>query len=159
MHTLDDPFSAVDAHTAAILFHDCVMDALAKKTVILVTHQVEFLSEVDKILVCFGFCNGERTSYSIRNHRFVWNKNLLDELIEFKVRFSYCKVRLVQGPNYVVSVPLVYETLYRGIQKQISTSSKARKLIALSFLRISLAYMEFKRIYEGTYLTRNQKQP
>ncbi|XP_040361665.1 uncharacterized protein LOC121049152 [Rosa chinensis] len=80
--------------------------------------------------------------------RFVWNKNLLDELIEFKVRFSYCKVRLVQGPNYVVSVPLVYETLYRGIQKQISTSSKARKLIALSFLRISLAYMEFKRIYE-----------
>ncbi|XP_024179439.1 ABC transporter C family member 8 isoform X2 [Rosa chinensis] len=51
IYLLDDPFSAVDAHTAAILFHDCVMDALAKKTVILVTHQVEFLSEVDKILV------------------------------------------------------------------------------------------------------------
>ena len=30
---------------------DCVMTALEKKTVILVTHQVEFLSEVDKILV------------------------------------------------------------------------------------------------------------
>ncbi|PRQ55116.1 putative xenobiotic-transporting ATPase [Rosa chinensis] len=56
IYLLDDPFSAVDAHTAAILFHDCVMDALAKKTMILVTHQVEFLSEVDKILVCFGFC-------------------------------------------------------------------------------------------------------
>nr|POE75678.1 abc transporter c family member 8 [Quercus suber] len=30
---------------------DCVMASLEKKTVILVTHQVEFLSEVDKILV------------------------------------------------------------------------------------------------------------
>ncbi|PQM37085.1 putative acyl-activating enzyme 16 chloroplastic isoform X1 [Prunus yedoensis var. nudiflora] len=62
-------------------------------------------------------------------------------------------------PNYIISAPLVYETLYSGIQKQISTSSAARKFIALTFIRISLAYMEFKRIYEGTYLTRNQKQP
>ncbi|KAM7483828.1 hypothetical protein LguiB_008411 [Lonicera macranthoides] len=51
IYLLDDPFSAVDAHTAAILFNDCVMNALEKKTVILVTHQVEFLSEVDNILV------------------------------------------------------------------------------------------------------------
>ncbi|PSS18052.1 ABC transporter C family member 8 like [Actinidia chinensis var. chinensis] len=54
IYLFDDPFSAVDAHTAAILFHDCVMTALEKKTVILVTHQVEFLSEVDKILVIEG---------------------------------------------------------------------------------------------------------
>ncbi|PON55677.1 2,3-dihydroxybenzoate-AMP ligase [Parasponia andersonii] len=62
-------------------------------------------------------------------------------------------------PEYVISVPLVYETLYSGIQKQISTSSTARKLIALTFIKASLAYMEFKRIYEGKYLTRDQKQP
>ncbi|CAB4272423.1 unnamed protein product [Prunus armeniaca] len=43
IYLLDDPFSA-----------DCVMAALAKKTVILVTHQVEFISEVDKILVIEG---------------------------------------------------------------------------------------------------------
>ncbi|XAR49952.1 Xenobiotic-transporting ATPase [Bertholletia excelsa] len=54
IYLLDDPFSAVDAHTAATLFNDCVMTALEKKTVILVTHQVEFLSEVDKILVMEG---------------------------------------------------------------------------------------------------------
>ncbi|KAJ1420289.1 P-loop containing nucleoside triphosphate hydrolase [Sesbania bispinosa] len=54
IYLLDDPFSAVDAHTAAILFHDCVMSALREKTVILVTHQVEFLTEVDKILVIEG---------------------------------------------------------------------------------------------------------
>ncbi|XP_074312426.1 ABC transporter C family member 8-like [Silene latifolia] len=51
IYLLDDPFSAVDAHTAAVLFHDCVMGALKHKTVILVTHQVEFLSEADTILV------------------------------------------------------------------------------------------------------------
>ncbi|CAL2227710.1 unnamed protein product [Prunus armeniaca] len=62
-------------------------------------------------------------------------------------------------PNYVISVPLVYETLYSGIQKQISSSSTVLKFVALTFIRISLAYMEFKRIYEGTCLTRNQKQP
>ncbi|GAV60518.1 ABC_tran domain-containing protein/ABC_membrane domain-containing protein [Cephalotus follicularis] len=54
IYLLDDPFSAVDAHTAAILFNDCVMAALGKKTVILVTHQVEFLPEVDRILVMEG---------------------------------------------------------------------------------------------------------
>ncbi|MCD7462624.1 ATP-binding cassette sub- C member 8 [Datura stramonium] len=54
IYVLDDPFSAVDAHTAATLFNDCVMTALKNKTVILVTHQVEFLSEVDQILVMEG---------------------------------------------------------------------------------------------------------
>ncbi|XP_074272990.1 ABC transporter C family member 8-like isoform X1 [Silene latifolia] len=51
IYLLDDPFSAVDAHTAATLFNDCVLGALENKTVILVTHQVEFLPQVDKILV------------------------------------------------------------------------------------------------------------
>ncbi|KAJ4831189.1 ATP-binding cassette sub- C member 8 [Turnera subulata] len=54
IYLLDDPFSAVDAHTAATLFNDCVMTALKQKTVILVTHQVEFLSAVDTILVMQG---------------------------------------------------------------------------------------------------------
>ncbi|KAJ4717920.1 ABC transporter C family member 8-like [Melia azedarach] len=54
IYLLDDPFSAVDAHTAATLFNECVMGALEKKTVVLVTHQVEFLSEVDRILVLQG---------------------------------------------------------------------------------------------------------
>ncbi|XVF84556.1 hypothetical protein PTKIN_Ptkin17bG0046400 [Pterospermum kingtungense] len=62
-------------------------------------------------------------------------------------------------PDYMISVPLVYETLYSAIQKQISASPNARKLIALSFIRISLAYTGLKRIYEGLCLTRNPKQP
>ncbi|KAF9663502.1 hypothetical protein SADUNF_Sadunf17G0057200 [Salix dunnii] len=62
-------------------------------------------------------------------------------------------------PDYLISVPLVFETLYSGIQKQLSTSSTLRKILAFMFIKISLAYMEMKRIYEGTYLTRSRKEP
>jgi len=39
-------------------------------------------------------------------------------------------------------------TLYSSIHRQISSSSAARKIIALSLIKISLLYMETKRIYE-----------
>ncbi|PKA56279.1 ABC transporter C family member 10 [Apostasia shenzhenica] len=51
IYLLDDPFSAVDAHTATSLFNEFVMDALSIKTVLLVTHQVEFLPAFDSILL------------------------------------------------------------------------------------------------------------
>jgi ABC-type transport system involved in cytochrome bd biosynthesis fused ATPase/permease subunit len=35
----------------AMFMQECVMTALAEKTVVLVTHQVEFLIETDRILV------------------------------------------------------------------------------------------------------------
>uniref|UniRef100_A0A0E0KLI2 4-coumarate--CoA ligase n=1 Tax=Oryza punctata TaxID=4537 RepID=A0A0E0KLI2_ORYPU len=62
-------------------------------------------------------------------------------------------------PQYIVSVPLVYETLYSSIQRQISSSSTARKFVALSLIKISLLYMETKRIYEGTILSNNPVKP
>ncbi|KAM0052913.1 putative long-chain-fatty-acid--[acyl-carrier-protein] ligase [Helianthus debilis subsp. tardiflorus] len=73
-------------------------------------------------------------------------KHLKDDLREYQ-------------PQYMISVPLVFQTLYSGIQKQISTSSAIRKLIAVSLIRISMAYMEFKNIYEGKYLSRDPQQP
>ncbi|GAB4834503.1 hypothetical protein Ancab_032760 [Ancistrocladus abbreviatus] len=50
VYLLDDPFSAVDAHTATSLFNEYVMGALSGKTVLLVTHQVDFLPAFDFIL-------------------------------------------------------------------------------------------------------------
>ncbi|KAJ1259572.1 hypothetical protein BS78_10G166500 [Paspalum vaginatum] len=64
VYLLDDPFSAVDAHTAAVLFYDCVMTALAEKTVVLVTHQVEFLTETNRILVMEGGQVTQQGKYS-----------------------------------------------------------------------------------------------
>lgn len=51
IYLLDDPFSAVDAHTATSLFNEYVMRALSRKTVLLVTHQVDFLPAFDSILL------------------------------------------------------------------------------------------------------------
>ncbi|ERN06796.1 putative ABC transporter C family member 15 [Amborella trichopoda] len=51
LYLLDDPFSALDAHTAAHLFKECVLGLLAEKTVIYVTHQLDFLSYADLVLV------------------------------------------------------------------------------------------------------------
>ncbi|CAJ2659690.1 unnamed protein product [Trifolium pratense] len=51
IYLLDDPFSAVDAHTGSHLFKECLLDLLKTKTVIYITHQVEFLPDADLILV------------------------------------------------------------------------------------------------------------
>lgn len=51
IYLLDDPFSAVDAHTGAHMFKECLLQLLHEKTVIYVTHQLEFLSASDLVLV------------------------------------------------------------------------------------------------------------
>ncbi|RDX82620.1 ABC transporter C family member 9, partial [Mucuna pruriens] len=51
IYLFDDPFSAVDAHTGTHLFKECLMGILKEKTIIFVTHQVEFLPAADLILV------------------------------------------------------------------------------------------------------------
>ncbi|KAK7276926.1 hypothetical protein RIF29_18075 [Crotalaria pallida] len=51
IYLFDDPFSAVDAHTGSHLFKECLLGLLSSKTVVYVTHQVEFLPTADLILV------------------------------------------------------------------------------------------------------------
>ncbi|XP_031479656.1 ABC transporter C family member 3-like isoform X1 [Nymphaea colorata] len=51
VYLFDDPFSAVDAHTGSHLFKECLHGFLGSKTVIYVTHQVEFLPTADLVLV------------------------------------------------------------------------------------------------------------
>lgn len=51
IYLLDDVFSAVDAHTGTEIFKECVRGALKNKTIVLVTHQVDFLHNADIIYV------------------------------------------------------------------------------------------------------------
>ncbi|WCJ21343.1 ABC transporter C family member 4 [Euphorbia peplus] len=51
IYLLDDVFSAVDAHTGSDIFKECVRGALKGKTILLVTHQVDFLHNIDLIMV------------------------------------------------------------------------------------------------------------
>lgn len=47
---LDDPLSAVDPHVAKVLFEKCITGLMKGKTVILATHQIQFLRNVEKII-------------------------------------------------------------------------------------------------------------
>ncbi|KAG8242932.1 hypothetical protein J6590_056498, partial [Homalodisca vitripennis] len=51
VYLLDDPLSAVDTHVGKHLFEDCVTGFLKDKTVVLVTHQLQYLNDVDHIVV------------------------------------------------------------------------------------------------------------
>ncbi|KAH0813598.1 hypothetical protein GEV33_009192 [Tenebrio molitor] len=51
VYLLDDPLSAVDVYVANIIFYECIRKHLKNKCAILVTHQVQFLENVDKVLL------------------------------------------------------------------------------------------------------------
>eukprot|EP01124_Arcella_intermedia_P001250 TRINITY_DN1068_c0_g1_i11.p1 TRINITY_DN1068_c0_g1~~TRINITY_DN1068_c0_g1_i11.p1 ORF type:complete len:529 (+),score=123.68 TRINITY_DN1068_c0_g1_i11:1764-3350(+) len=51
IYLLDDPLSAVDAHVGKAIFKECIKGALNGKTIILVTHQLQYLKKCDKIIM------------------------------------------------------------------------------------------------------------
>lgn len=51
IYLLDDPLSAVDTRVANHLFEKCILEHLRNKTRILVTHQIQFLTKTDLIIV------------------------------------------------------------------------------------------------------------
>uniref|UniRef100_A0A667XG66 ATP-binding cassette sub-family C member 5 n=1 Tax=Myripristis murdjan TaxID=586833 RepID=A0A667XG66_9TELE len=48
---LDDPLSAVDAHVGSYLFHHAIRGAAKGRTVLFVTHQLQYLSECDDVIL------------------------------------------------------------------------------------------------------------
>lgn len=51
IYLLDDPLSAVDAHVGQHIFEQCLKTALKGKTVLFVTHQLQYLKDCDSIIV------------------------------------------------------------------------------------------------------------
>ncbi|XP_017023787.2 probable multidrug resistance-associated protein lethal(2)03659 [Drosophila kikkawai] len=51
IYLLDDPLSAVDTHVGKHIFDRCIRDFLANKIRILVTHQVQYLFDVEHLLL------------------------------------------------------------------------------------------------------------
>ncbi|RKP37855.1 ABC transporter [Dimargaris cristalligena] len=47
---MDDPLSAVDSHVGKFLFERCILEELAGKTRVLVTHQLHFIPQVDYVI-------------------------------------------------------------------------------------------------------------
>uniref|UniRef100_A0A8C3VTK0 ATP binding cassette subfamily C member 11 n=1 Tax=Catagonus wagneri TaxID=51154 RepID=A0A8C3VTK0_9CETA len=51
IYLLDDPLSAVDAHVGKHIFEECIKKALRGKTIVLVTHQLQYLEFCDQIIL------------------------------------------------------------------------------------------------------------
>ena len=51
IYLLDDPLSAVDVAVASHIFNTCIRGLLKNSTVILVTHQTQFLANADKVVL------------------------------------------------------------------------------------------------------------
>ena len=63
IYLLDDPLGAVDTLVGRTLFDKCIRGALASKAVILVTHQLQYLRNVDHIIVMRGGQIAEQGTY------------------------------------------------------------------------------------------------
>ncbi|XP_072683236.1 ATP-binding cassette sub-family C member 11 isoform X3 [Canis lupus baileyi] len=50
LYLLDDPLSAVDTHVGKHIFEECIKKMLSGKTIILVTHQLQYLALCDQII-------------------------------------------------------------------------------------------------------------
>ncbi|XP_066266620.1 ATP-binding cassette sub-family C member 5-like [Branchiostoma lanceolatum] len=70
IYLLDDPLSAVDAHVGKHIFNNYVKKELKDKTVLFVTHQLQYLSDCDEIIV---FNDGRITEKG--KHRQLMNLN------------------------------------------------------------------------------------
>eukprot|EP00041_Stephanoeca_diplocostata_P037729 m.1441308 g.1441308 ORF g.1441308 m.1441308 type:complete len:1389 (-) comp25094_c0_seq49:2097-6263(-) len=57
---LDDPLSAVDVHVGKHIFEECIKKTLAGRTVVIATHQLQYLPQCDAVLFMDdgGVCRG-----------------------------------------------------------------------------------------------------
>ncbi|XP_071501330.1 ATP-binding cassette sub-family C member 5-like [Diadema antillarum] len=54
VYLLDNPLSAVDAHVGQHIFKECIRGVLREKTVLFVTHQLQYLQDCDTVVVMAG---------------------------------------------------------------------------------------------------------
>ncbi|VVC26205.1 Hypothetical protein CINCED_3A020489 [Cinara cedri] len=85
IYLLDDPLSAVDTQVSRHIFEKCIKDFLGEKTCILVTHQIQYLVDVDKIVLMENAkVSAEGTYEDLRASNLNFTKSLQSQ-VETKV--------------------------------------------------------------------------
>ncbi|GJV24846.1 ABC transporter C family member 2 isoform X1 [Tanacetum coccineum] len=90
VYVFDDPLSALDAHVARQVFEKCVKEELNGKTRVLVTNQLHFLSQVDRILLVHEGMVKEEGSYEelsqngVLFQKLMENAGKMEEYVEEK---------------------------------------------------------------------------
>ncbi|KAJ0761743.1 putative ABC-type xenobiotic transporter [Helianthus annuus] len=88
VYVFDDPLSALDAHVGRQVFEKCIKEELRGKTRVLVTNQLHFLSQVDRILLVHQGMVAEEGSYEelsqngVLFQRLMENAGKMEEYVE-----------------------------------------------------------------------------
>ncbi|KAJ0927366.1 putative ABC-type xenobiotic transporter [Helianthus annuus] len=88
VYVFDDPLSALDAHVGRQVFEKCIIEELRGKTRVLVTNQLHFLSQVDRILLVHQGMVAEEGSYEelsqngVLFQRLMENAGKMEEYVE-----------------------------------------------------------------------------
>ncbi|KAK5645934.1 hypothetical protein RI129_004398 [Pyrocoelia pectoralis] len=123
IYLLDDPLSAVDTHVGKQIFKRCIKTFLDDKTVILVTHQLQYLKHVNHIVVMENgsvLMKGTRSELEISG-------------------FNFAKY-LVKESDYQLDQPKQYSSQSKTIDKPLQKpkmvqNRQEKKFISLSTYR------------------------
>ncbi|KAM7478268.1 hypothetical protein LguiA_026481 [Lonicera macranthoides] len=139
IYLFDDPFSAVDAHTGSHLFKECILKLLDLKTVIYVTHQVEFLPAADLILVMKDGKITQAGKYNeILNSGSSFMElvgahekalSTLDHSIEAEVELASTKSSVSEEDSSMGSANQVVQIEEAGKEDDIAGGPKAQQLV------------------------------
>ncbi|KAM6980884.1 ATP-binding cassette sub-family C member 12-like [Aplochiton taeniatus] len=91
---LDDPLSAVDAHVGKHIFEKCIEGELKRKTVILVTHQIQYLEFCSRVMLL-----EDGKIKEIGNH---------EELMQSQSHYAELVHRLEQEQSKIIRCPMKF---------------------------------------------------
>ncbi|XP_008820849.1 multidrug resistance-associated protein 9 [Nannospalax galili] len=103
LYLLDDPLSAVDAHVGKHVFEECIKKTLKGKTVVLVTHQLQFLESCDEVILLEDGKISEKGTH----------KELMEERGHYAKLIQDLRGLQFKDPEHVYNVA-VGETLKEG---------------------------------------------
>lgn len=132
LYLLDDPLSALDVKVGRIIFDKAIKGILKEKCVIFVTHQVQYLKEVDRI---FSFENGKIVQQGTFNE---FQSSLSKYFIEEEEEQLKVKETVDKKTNKADKV--------EGEEKIICFSKEIDEEISLS------TYVNFFKFYKAKYM-------
>ncbi|XP_055802158.1 ABC transporter C family member 12-like isoform X2 [Solanum dulcamara] len=121
VYIFDDPLSALDAHVAHQVFKNCLKEELQGKTRVLVTNQLHFLPQVDRIiLVSEGMVKEDGTFEKLLEHG-----TLFPKLMENAGKMESHSVETECDPNFDNESSQFSNTRHE-LQKEVTSVTKRK---------------------------------
>ncbi|XP_066258777.1 ATP-binding cassette sub-family C member 4-like isoform X1 [Euwallacea similis] len=148
IYLLDDPLSAVDTHVGKALFEKCISGFLKSKTVVLITHQLQYLRDVDHIVFMDNGQIKAEGSYKDLQKSGLDFTNLLDkdsseevpDVKEFRRRMS-SQVSKHERENSIHSGNSLDVEAPKEVEEQKSSGSVGAKVYSAYFKAGGNAYV------------------